>query len=74
MPEAWAASWDALPPFPERTPRLLARIRRIARRMGKKSTGLDGRHAAEVALLPDEILQVACELLDLIEREQYWPD
>eukprot|EP00974_Lingulodinium_polyedra_P070380 6810831-Lingulodinium_polyedra.AAC.1 len=41
--------------------------------MGKKSTGLDGRRAAEVALLPDESLAVACELLDLVEREQYWP-
>eukprot|EP00974_Lingulodinium_polyedra_P087154 8449559-Lingulodinium_polyedra.AAC.1 len=65
MPEERAASWDDLPPFPAMTPWVPPRVRRIARRMGKKSTGLDGRHAAEVALLPEEILLVACEFLDL---------
>eukprot|EP00974_Lingulodinium_polyedra_P125400 11194362-Lingulodinium_polyedra.AAC.1 len=73
MPEELAASWGDRPPSPARTPWVPPRARRLARRMGEKVTGLDGRRAAEVALLPGEILLLACEFLDLVQREQYWP-
>eukprot|EP00974_Lingulodinium_polyedra_P131418 11217642-Lingulodinium_polyedra.AAC.1 len=33
--------------------------------MGKKSPGLDGRYAAELAVLPEEILAARCDLLGL---------
>eukprot|EP00974_Lingulodinium_polyedra_P011696 1130337-Lingulodinium_polyedra.AAC.1 len=61
--------FDGLPGFGERTPWTVARLRAIFRRMGrKKKPGLDGRYPGELSLLPDELLQLLCRILDAVEH------
>eukprot|EP00974_Lingulodinium_polyedra_P079219 7672812-Lingulodinium_polyedra.AAC.1 len=40
----------------------------------RKKPGLDGRYAGEPSLLPDELLELFCAVLDAVERVGGWPD
>eukprot|EP00974_Lingulodinium_polyedra_P054735 5266945-Lingulodinium_polyedra.AAC.1 len=69
LPEEWMAALDGLPAFPHRAAWNVARLRALIKRMGtRKVPGLDGRYAAELAALPDELLSWLCELFDLVEE------
>eukprot|EP00974_Lingulodinium_polyedra_P076390 7392655-Lingulodinium_polyedra.AAC.1 len=39
----------------------------------RKRPGLDGRYAGELALLPDELLQMLADIFDAIEAAGSWP-
>eukprot|EP00974_Lingulodinium_polyedra_P000325 30878-Lingulodinium_polyedra.AAC.1 len=39
----------------------------------RKRPGLDGRYAGEIALLPDELLEMLAAVLDAVERAGAWP-
>eukprot|EP00974_Lingulodinium_polyedra_P116383 11158964-Lingulodinium_polyedra.AAC.1 len=40
----------------------------------RKKPGLDGRHAGELALLPDELLELLAMVLEAGEDAGAWPD
>eukprot|EP00974_Lingulodinium_polyedra_P002281 212946-Lingulodinium_polyedra.AAC.1 len=40
----------------------------------RKKPGLDGRYPGELALLPDELLELPCCVLDAVEATGAWPD
>eukprot|EP00974_Lingulodinium_polyedra_P072309 6998306-Lingulodinium_polyedra.AAC.1 len=40
----------------------------------RKKPGLDGRYAGELSLLPDELLELLCVVLEAVEDAGAWPD
>eukprot|EP00974_Lingulodinium_polyedra_P021121 2040169-Lingulodinium_polyedra.AAC.1 len=68
--EGWMAALGALPVFPQRARWNVARLRAIVKRVGAREVpGLDDRrYAAELAVLPDELLEWVRRLFDLVEE------
>eukprot|EP00974_Lingulodinium_polyedra_P000564 54631-Lingulodinium_polyedra.AAC.1 len=40
----------------------------------RKKTGLDGRYAGELSLLPDKLLELLSVVLEAVEDAGAWPD